>query len=181
MTTLTYEIEIVLPAGSPAPDADGLAEAVEQDLIREAVDPSEVHARRLEPIGGGFRLDVELGNDAMRSPEHVADVLRDVADRLSSPNTRRGNVRDVNGNTVGRYALELPAPEPEDGERYTAAELEELPTIAEGQADDLKIETASTRVWLSRCSVEDGEPFNDKVTVERLQSGRWVEEEVYAG
>lgn len=58
---------------------------------------------------------------------------------------------------------------------YTLAELRRLPTLAEGQADDLKVEVPGKRIWLSRCTVEDGEPFNNKVTVEKLVDGRWVE------
>lgn len=64
-------------------------------------------------------------------------------------------------------------------ERYTLEELESLPTLSVGQADDLKVDTGNTRVWLSRCSVEDGEPYDNKVTVERLAEGRWVEVETY--
>jgi hypothetical protein len=57
------------------------------------------------------------------------------------------------------------------------AELEELPTLYFGQADSLKIETDTERVWLSRCTVDDGEPWNHKVTVERLIAGSWIEVE----
>jgi hypothetical protein len=56
-------------------------------------------------------------------------------------------------------------------------ELEALPTLSEGQADNLKIESDTERVWLSRCTVEDGEPWDNKVTVERLIAGSWVEVE----
>lgn len=61
------------------------------------------------------------------------------------------------------------------GEVYSLDELEALPTLSQGQADDLKIDTGGTRIWLSRCGVEDGEPCNNKVTIEELQRGRWVE------
>mgnify|MGYP001168726748 CR=1 FL=1 len=67
-------------------------------------------------------------------------------------------------------------------ERYTAAQLRSMPTLATGQADDLKVERAHTRVWLSRCTVADGEPFNNKVTVERQGAlGRWEVRDVYQG
>lgn len=52
-------------------------------------------------------------------------------------------------------------------ERYT-------PTT-QGQADDLYIDHPSYRVWISRMSTEDGEPFNDAVTVEINDNGRWVD------
>lgn len=57
--------------------------------------------------------------------------------------------------------------------RYLLGELQALPTLCVGQADDLKIEKAGERIWLSRCSVDDGEPCNNKVTVEELRGGKW--------
>ncbi len=54
---------------------------------------------------------------------------------------------------------------------YTLAELEALPTLSQGHTDDLKVETENTRVWLSRMTVEDGEPYNNKVTIEKLKGG----------
>jgi len=59
------------------------------------------------------------------------------------------------------------------------AYLKSLPTLTTGQADDLKIEEEYTRVWLSRCTVLDGEPYNNKVTVERLINGRWIESKTF--
>lgn len=57
----------------------------------------------------------------------------------------------------------------------TAAELEDLPRLAQGQADDLKVDDGDGwRVWLCRCGVEDGMPFDNQVTVERLIDGRWI-------
>ena len=63
---------------------------------------------------------------------------------------------------------------------YTLKQLEVLPTLSVGQSCDLKIETEITRVWLSRCSVAHGEPYN-KVTVETwdLDNGGWIEERTY--
>ena len=63
--------------------------------------------------------------------------------------------------------------------KYTLKQLKALPILATGQADDLKIETSDTRVWLSRCTVEDGEPYNNKATVEKLIDGRWDIVETY--
>ncbi len=63
--------------------------------------------------------------------------------------------------------------------RYTLTELLELPTLAVGQADDLKVDTGAERQWLSRCTVADGEPFDHKVTTERREHGRWVVVDVY--
>jgi hypothetical protein len=63
--------------------------------------------------------------------------------------------------------------------KVSLAILEALPTLAVGQADDLKIDDGETRIWLSRCGVEDGEPYANKFTVEKLINGRWVETKTY--
>lgn len=58
---------------------------------------------------------------------------------------------------------------------WSLNELRKLPTLATGQADDLKLEDLDLgyRVWLSRCSIADGEPYNNKVSVERYVGNRW--------
>jgi len=62
---------------------------------------------------------------------------------------------------------------------YTLKELKRKPTLSVGQAEDLKIETAKRRVWLSRCGKEDGEPYNNKVTEEQYLNGRWITMRAY--
>lgn len=54
----------------------------------------------------------------------------------------------------------------QDVTKLTVSDLKKLPTLSTGQADDLKIDTGTTRVWLARC----GHP---KITFERLREGRW--------
>lgn len=63
--------------------------------------------------------------------------------------------------------------------KYTLEELSKLPTLSIDQAENLKIETSNIRVWLSRCSVTDGEPYNNKVSVEKLVDGTWQTIEEY--
>lgn len=53
--------------------------------------------------------------------------------------------------------------------KYTLKQLEEIPTITQGQTDDLKLEELETRVWLSRMTIEDGQPYNNQVTVEQVK------------
>ena len=65
--------------------------------------------------------------------------------------------------------------------RYTKEELKAMPTIHSGQYDNLKIDTGTTRVWLSRMTVADGMPYNNQVTIEKLIDGRWVTVEEYPG
>jgi hypothetical protein len=65
--------------------------------------------------------------------------------------------------------------------KYTADELGQMPTLVTGHTDDPKMETDTTRVWLARTTTEDGEPYNHKVTVEKLQEGHWMTTEEYPG
>jgi len=66
--------------------------------------------------------------------------------------------------------------------RYTAQGLSKLPTLSTGQSCDLKIDTGSCRVWLSRCSTMDGMEYDNMITVEALpENGRWRTVDTYAG
>ncbi len=56
--------------------------------------------------------------------------------------------------------------------RYTLAELEAMPTLSVGQAANLKVDDGNLRVWLSRCDVASGEPYDNKVTVEQYDDSR---------
>lgn len=51
-----------------------------------------------------FTLTIELGNDAMKSPEDIADALRKAASHIQA-GYGNGSVRDLNGNTVGSYDI----------------------------------------------------------------------------
>jgi hypothetical protein len=52
-----------------------------------------------------FQLKIELGNAAMLDPADVADALEQVASKVRDYGFGAGNIRDVNGNRVGSYAL----------------------------------------------------------------------------
>jgi len=54
---------------------------------------------------------------------------------------------------------------------YTINSLAGKPTLAVGQAADLKIDDSGLRVWLSRCGPDDDEMY--PVQFERLMNGRW--------
>ena len=56
----------------------------------------------------------------------------------------------------------------------TLRKLESLPTLTQGHTDDLKLESATSRVWLSRLTKEDGMPYDNQVTEEQLINGKWV-------
>lgn len=74
-----------------------------------------------------FRLEIALGNEAMRTREDVAVALYAVATMLTprfpegvetlalasiedGDTSAAGKIRDANGNTVGRFTLTLPEP-----------------------------------------------------------------------
>ena len=63
--------------------------------------------------------------------------------------------------------------------KYTLRELQTMKTITQGYTDDLKVKTGDTKVWLSRMTVEDGMPYDNMVTVEKLINGRWEVIEEY--
>ncbi len=62
-----------------------------------------------------------------------------------------------------------------DGDRPTAAELRQLPTIREGHNDNLKLENERFRAWITR------EPGMNTVLIEERRRGRWVTVEEYEG
>lgn len=49
-----------------------------------------------------FTLEIEMGNDMMRRPSHVADALAKVAKRILD-GSDGGKIMDMNGNSVGRF------------------------------------------------------------------------------
>jgi hypothetical protein len=58
-----------------------------------------------------FELEIELGNDAMKTPRHVRQALQEVITKLKADGfgqkcangTCAESIRDQNGNTVGYY------------------------------------------------------------------------------
>lgn len=53
-----------------------------------------------------FELRVDLGNDAMQTPNDVAALLRDAADKLEAgTDSVHGSLKDENGNRVGQFVL----------------------------------------------------------------------------
>lgn len=57
--------------------------------------------------------------------------------------------------------------------KYTLTELKAVPTLSQGHFDNLKIDTGTERIWLSRMTIEDGMPYNNQVTEEHLINGKW--------
>lgn len=61
---------------------------------------------RLKCEPGKFQLKIELGNDAMRTPEDIAHELEWVLFRVQAGVTE-GVIRDINGNLVGGWSYAL--------------------------------------------------------------------------
>jgi hypothetical protein len=64
---------------------------------------------------------------------------------------------------------------------FEASDLRQKTTKAQGQTDDLKLDTGKTRYWVARTTVDDGEPYNNRVTIERLEDDKWVTVDTYDG
>lgn len=56
-----------------------------------------------------FRIEIELGNDAMRTDAHIAQKLRELAKTSVMANLANNGeerkIRDANGNTVGKWGF----------------------------------------------------------------------------
>ena len=63
--------------------------------------------------------------------------------------------------------------------QHSLTYLKRRPTLFVGHTDDLKIETPSRRVWLARTGVRDGEPYNNRVSIEELSNNGWKVVEDY--
>lgn len=62
-------------------------------------------------------------------------------------------------------------------EKYSVEDLAAMPTISQGQADDLKYQHLNVRWWLARCGEEDGQEYPIMVEIEVM--GRWEEVHKY--
>ena len=55
-----------------------------------------------------FTLEIKLGNEAMQTGADIAELLRRLAGLVEDygpSNVAAGNLRDVNGNSVGSWSL----------------------------------------------------------------------------
>lgn len=58
-----------------------------------------------------FTLTIELGNDKMRTRNHISDALKTVASQIDARPYKKmegdeARIRDDNGNTVGEWKFE---------------------------------------------------------------------------
>lgn len=54
-----------------------------------------------------FTLIIDSENDGLQYPEDLTPVLHKLADKVEDWGSGRSNVQDVNGNTVGEWALSM--------------------------------------------------------------------------
>lgn len=81
-----------------------------------------------------FTLSIELGNVAMASAEMVAEALRAVADRVTEQDY--GNIRDINGNSVGEWAFEEDSDEDYEGYQMSDSEADADALASAGHGTD---------------------------------------------
>jgi hypothetical protein len=53
---------------------------------------------------GKFKVEITVGDDAMRTPNDISKALREIANQLITA-PKGGLVSDRNGNVVGRFRL----------------------------------------------------------------------------
>lgn len=63
--------------------------------------------------------------------------------------------------------------------RFTLQEVCTLPVLKQGHTDNLVYQGTNKRVWISRMTVEDGQPYDNQITVEKLVNGVWAIKEQY--
>ena len=99
-----------------------------------------------------FTLHIELGNDAMQTPADVARVLHRLADGLANVEFGGGGrIPDVNGNTIGRWAVDEDSPLPEPPAHLADA-------WQRFQAGEMLDETDTRKLdeWRADCAAADG-------------------------
>ena len=52
-----------------------------------------------------FLLEIDLGNEGMQTPDDIGRSLRICAGYMENAGLMRGNLRDINGNVVGKYGV----------------------------------------------------------------------------
>jgi hypothetical protein len=65
--------------------------------------------------------------------------------------------------------------------RLDTETLKSLDTLQSSHCSDLKFDDGISRIWLSRNSISDGEPFDNTVYIEKNIEGCWNVVDFYDG
>lgn len=58
---------------------------------------------------------------------------------------------------------------------WTRDQLLAMPTIRSNQSEDLKVESETERIWVSRLTKRDGAAVSNRIIVQhRLKNGEWA-------
>lgn len=136
---------------------------VTMQTCRNLTDPSEQWSPHDLALTTGYGLDdVRAALDMLSDYGHV-------------------HARYVGGVSGHLYDADDGAPTCRGVYPVSLAELDAMPDLGVGQTDTRKIERLDDdgrvieKVWLARTSVEDGEPWPNRVDVERLdERGAWI-------
>ena len=67
-----------------------------------------------------------------------------------------------------------------DNKLPTTKQLEVMPTLLVSHTCDMKFDDGEVRLFLSRCDMRDGEPFDNTAYIEaKDESGRWIDQGYY--
>ena len=65
--------------------------------------------------------------------------------------------------------------------KLTTKNLLDMDTLVQTNFADLKVDDDNRRVWLSRLTKADGEPFDNTVYIEQYSYGKWKVTGFYSG
>jgi len=148
----------------------------EDCLARAAWEYDQASRLRAAQRPVGYQALVEGHERAARAYERLAEERPSASRPTVSPRTplqEKMRKKSQKGRAHARRARS--ASSPDDLEIYSKSELDDMPRLSQGQAEDLKVEDevdgTPTRWWLSRMTREDGETH--AIHVEQLIDGRW--------
>lgn len=141
-------------------------------------------------LGVAWFLDIEglkseMGNEAVPERSVTAPEMDAVGPARENAADKSEKEKKEMGENVDFFGMPLMESTAawttvtEASERYSLKDLKAMPTLTQGQSDDLKVDDGQTRVWLARTGVEDGEKYDNRVTVEKFKNGRWVTADEY--
>jgi len=167
-----------LPSYTPGPEPKDAPEVVAEVVAPEVV--AEPRARNMaQARAGGHGMDragagVQAAGGAGARGTDQADPAGSTA-ATDPPAAARmpGKIRGTTDTGENQTTTSTGEHTMSKASDYSAAHLATLPTLEQGHDADLKIQTDTERVWLSRMSAADG-ATGSPIRVERLRAdGTW--------